>query len=78
MSLISGSYSRLLWTGGAALWSADMVENAFAEVVRKAKGVDWAVRRAIGLAALLKTLDRWRRFREAVLHRLRLKDDMLN
>jgi hypothetical protein len=78
MSLISGSYSRLLWTGGAALLSADMVENFAAIAVREVKGVDGVVRRAIGLAALLKTLDRWRRFREAVLHRLRLKDDILN
>jgi hypothetical protein len=35
MSLISGSYSRLLWTGGAALFRDDMVEKAVAVVVRE-------------------------------------------
>lgn len=78
MSLISGSYSRLLWTGGAALLRDDMVENAAAVLVLVATKLDWGARRAIGLTALETTLDRWRRFREAVLHRLRLKDDILN
>jgi hypothetical protein len=32
MSLISGSYSRLLWTGGAALLREAMLEKAGAEV----------------------------------------------
>jgi phosphate uptake regulator len=58
MSLISGSYSRLLWTGGAALLRDDMVEKAVAVVVRKVTEFDWEVRRAIGLTALLRTLDR--------------------
>ena len=56
----------------------DMVEKAAAGDVREAIGLDCGDRRAIGLTALLRTLDRWRRFREAVEHRLRLKDDMLN
>ena len=56
----------------------DMVEKAAAVAVREMIGFDWGVRRAIGLTALLRTLDRWRRFREAVLHRLRLKDDIFN
>ena len=57
---------------------ADMVEKALALAVRAVIGFDCGVRRAIGLTALLKTLDRWRRFREAVLQRLRLKDDIFN
>lgn len=78
MSLISGSYSRLLGTGGAALLRADMVEKEAAVVVRAAKGLEGAVRRRVnGRTALAMGPDRWRRFREAVQHRLRLKADML-
>lgn len=77
MSLISGSYSRLLWTGGAALLRLDMVEKEAVAAVRGTIGVEGAVRRAIGLSARLMTPDRWRRFREAVAHRLRLKADMV-
>jgi len=48
-----------------------MVEKDDAVAVREVIGVEGAVRRAIGLMALDTTLDRDRRFREAVLHRLR-------
>ena len=54
-----------------------MVEKDDAAAVRDVIGFEGAVRRAIGLIALVTTLDRDRRFREAVLHRLRLKADML-
>ena len=54
-----------------------MVEKDDAVAVREVIGVEGAVRRAIGLIALDTMLDRDRRFREAVLHRLRLKADML-
>jgi hypothetical protein len=40
MSLISGSYSRLLWTGGAELLRDDMVENAAAFAVREETMLD--------------------------------------
>lgn len=77
MSLISGSYSRLLCPDGAALLRDDMVENEDAVVVRGVAGVEGVVRkRAVGLIALLTTPDRERRFREAVLHSVRLKADM--
>jgi hypothetical protein len=77
MSLISGSYSRLLSVCGTELLRAVMVEKDDAAAVREVIGFEGAVRRAIGLIALVTTLDRDRRFREAVLHRLRLKADML-
>lgn len=64
------------WTGGAALLRLVMVENEEATAVRRARGLDGVVRRAIGRIALLMTPDRERRFREAVLHRERLKADM--
>jgi hypothetical protein len=56
-----------------------MVEKEDAATVRGVVGfeVEGAVRRAMGLTALLMTPDRERRFREAVLHRLRLKADIL-
>jgi len=77
MSLISGSNSRLLATGGAALLRADMVEKEAAVAVRGVLRFVCALRRAIGLIALLTTPDRCRRVRDAVLHRLRLKADIL-
>jgi hypothetical protein len=77
MSLISGSNSRLLATGGAALLSDDMVEKGAATAVRVVIGVVEAVRRAIGRTALQLTPARCRRVREAVLHKLRLKADIL-
>jgi len=40
MSLISGSYSRLLLTGGAALLRDDMVEKAAAVAVREETMLD--------------------------------------
>jgi hypothetical protein len=78
MSLISGSYSRLLnvW-GMAPLLREVMVEKEDVVPVREVMGLEEAVRRAIGVAALVMTPDRDRRFREAVLHRLRLKADIL-
>jgi hypothetical protein len=56
-----------------------MVEKEDAATVRGVVEfeVAGAVRRAMGLMALLMTADRERRFREAVLHRLRLKADIL-
>jgi hypothetical protein len=54
-----------------------MVEKEDVVPVREVTGLDEAVRRAIGVAALVMTPDRDRRFREAVLHRLRLKTDIL-
>lgn len=54
-----------------------MVEKRAGAAVREVIGLEAAVRRAIGLTALLMTPDRWRRFREAVLHRLRLKADII-
>jgi hypothetical protein len=77
MSLISGSYSRLLSVCGTELLRDAMVEKDDATAVRDVIGFEGAVRRAIGLIALVTMLDRDRRFREAVLHRLRLKADML-
>jgi hypothetical protein len=78
MSLISGSYSRLLSVCGIAPLLRDvMVEKEEAAGVRDTRGLEEAVRRAIGVMALVMTLDRDRRFREAVLHRLRLKADIL-
>lgn len=55
-----------------------MVEKELAAAARGAIEVVGAARRAIGLIARLMTLDRWRRVREAVLHRLRLKADMVS
>ena len=77
MSLISGSYSRLLGTGGALLLRADMVEKGATTAVREVIGVDEAVRRAIGLIVLQVRVDRCRSVREAALHRLRLMADMI-
>ena len=77
MSLISGSYSRLLSVWGMELLRDAMVEKDDAAVVREVTGFGRAACRAIGLIALVMTEDRDRRFREAVLHRLRLKADML-
>jgi hypothetical protein len=78
MSLISGSYSRLAETGGATpLLRADMVEKDAAEAVRDESGDEAAVRRAIGVAVLQEKAVLWRRERDAELHRLRLKADIL-
>lgn len=55
-----------------------MVEKEEAATRRGLEGDDDAGRRAIGLTARHERADRWRRDREAVLHRLRLKADMLN
>lgn len=78
MSLISGSYSRLAETGVATpLLRADMVEKDAAEAVRDARGEEAAARRAIGLAVLQEKAVLVRSEREAVLHRLRLKADIL-
>ena len=55
-----------------------MVENEEAATRRAVAGVEDAARRAIGLTALLERADRCRRDRDAVLHRLRLKADILN
>lgn len=55
----------------------DMVEKVAAAAVRAVIGVVAAARRAIGLTALQLRADRCRREREAVLHRLRLKADIL-
>lgn len=77
MSLISGSYSRLLATGGAALLRDDMVEKGAATAVLVVIGVEAVARRAIGLSALQLTAERCRREREAALHRLRLMADMI-
>lgn len=54
-----------------------MVEKAAAEAVRDARGEDAAARRAIGAAVLQEKADLWRRVRVAVLHRLRLRADIL-
>ena len=78
MSLISGSYSRLPLTGGAALLREVMVEKELAVAARGAIEAVGAARRAIGLTARLSTVDRWRSVRDAVLHRLRLKADMVS
>lgn len=78
MSLISGSYSRLPVTGGAALLREVMVEKELAAAARGAIEAVGAARRAIGLTARLMTVDRVRSVREAVLHRLRLKADMVS
>ena len=77
MSLISGSYSLFEGTGGAALLSEDIVEKDDATAVRAVIGVEGIDRRAIGLTALQVMAERWRRDREAALHRLRLKADIL-
>ena len=77
MSLISGSYSRLPLTGGAALFREVMVEKELATVARGAIEAVGVAQRAIGLTARLKIVDRWRSVREA-LHRLRLKADMVS
>ena len=55
----------------------DIVEKELATVARGAIEASGAARRAIGLTARLKTVDRWRSVREA-LHRLRLKADMVS
>lgn len=65
-------------TGGAALLREDIVEKEAAVAVRGAIRSVEGARRAIGLTALVMTLDLWRRDREAVLHRLRLKADIVN
>lgn len=67
----------MLATIGALLLSADMVEKDVAATVRDVIGVEIAVRSAIGLMDLLMTPERERRFREAVLHNVRLKADIL-
>lgn len=54
-----------------------MVEKDEAAARRALVGVEDAARRAIGLTALHERTDRWRSEREAVLHRLRLKADIL-
>jgi hypothetical protein len=48
----------LFWTGGALLLRDDMVEKAVAVAVREVTEFERGVRRAIGLTALLRTLDR--------------------
>jgi hypothetical protein len=55
-----------------------MVEKELAVAARGTIEVVGTARRAIGLTARLMTLDRWRSVREAVLHRLRLKADMVS
>lgn len=77
MSLISGSYSRVLGTMGTLLLREVMVEKGAAAALLVAMGLVGVVRRAMGRTALPMTLDRWRRVLEAVLHRLRLKADMV-
>lgn len=77
MSLISGSYSRGPEGVAAALLRDDMVEKEAAAAVRGIIGEGAAVRRAIGLTTLQLMADRCRSVREAVLHRLRLKADIL-
>jgi hypothetical protein len=77
MSLISGSYSRLLGTGGALLLRADMVEKGAATAAREVIGIYEVVRRAIGLIVLQVRVDRCRSVREAALQRLRLMADMI-
>lgn len=57
-SLISGSYSRVPETGGAALLSEVMVENDEAATKRAVAGVEAAALRAIGLTALDERADR--------------------
>jgi hypothetical protein len=54
-----------------------MVENVAAPVARAVIGLEDAAVRAIGLSAVRMTFDRGRRVREAALHRLRLKADIL-
>jgi hypothetical protein len=77
MSLISGSYSRLLGTGGALLLRADMVEKEAETAAREVVGTEEALRREIGLIALQVRVDRCRSVREAALQRLRLMADMI-
>jgi hypothetical protein len=55
-----------------------MVEKELAVTAREAIEFVGVARRAIGLTARLMTLERWRSVREAVLHRLRLKADMVS
>lgn len=55
-----------------------MVEKELAVAARGAIEAVGAARRAIGLIARLRTVDRWRSVRDAVLHRLRLKADMVS
>lgn len=77
MSLISGSYSRLVSACFTLLWRTVMVENDDAAVALEVAEIEGQARRAIGLVVALATmLARDRRFREAVLQRLRLKADM--
>lgn len=52
------------------------MENDDAATALEVIGSEGKARRAIGLVALVTTLARDRRLREAVLHRLRLKADM--
>jgi hypothetical protein len=54
-----------------------MVEKEDTATLREAMGFEGAIRKAMGLMALFTRPDRERRFREAVLHRLRLKADIL-
>lgn len=59
------------------LWRTVMVENDDAAVALEVAEIEGQARRAIGLVVALATmLARDRRFREAVLQRLRLKADM--
>jgi hypothetical protein len=53
------------------------VEKEEAVTARAEIGVEGVARRAIGLTALLMTEERWRRARDAVVHRLRLKADIV-
>lgn len=53
-----------------------MVEKEAATAARETRGLEGAVRRAMGRMALLTRPDRGRREREAEEHRVRLKADM--
>lgn len=55
-----------------------MVEKELAAAVRGAIEVVGTARRVAGLTDRVKTLDLWRSVREAELHRLRLKADMVS
>lgn len=58
MSLISGSYSRVLATAGALLLRAAIVEKDEAAAVREEMGLARDAWRAIGLIALVRTVER--------------------
>jgi len=60
------------------LLRAAMVEKVGAATLREAKGIEGVARRAIGLVALARMDDCERRFRDAVLQRLRLKADIID